>query len=78
MTEPRLPDSDGEWQECVDLAHGLLAIQSAREYGLITGGPHCDTDRCVELLELGKARGFTPSATASEDTIALFLAAEHG
>src|SRR5919109_1085224 len=36
MTEPQNPK---EWQEAIDAAEFYLALDSARQYGLLTGGP---------------------------------------
>ena len=55
------PTTPEEWQEAVDLAETYLRIDSARKYGLITGGPAIDLDRCEELLRAGKQKGVTPS-----------------
>ena len=60
----RDPASRREWQEAVDYSQALLAIDSARQYGLITGGPHINWHRCVDLLERGKAMGFKPRPDA--------------
>lgn len=67
--EPELPETDEEWQQAVDLAHGFLAINSARQYGFITGGPACNVSRCEEVLALGRDRGFKPQAGAIEQTV---------
>lgn len=72
MTD-ELPRTDKEWQIAVDAAHGLIAIESARAYGLIEGGPHCNVDRCEEILALGKAKGINPREDAIESTAAVFL-----
>jgi len=37
-----------------------LLLDSARQYGLVTGGPEIDVERCEEILTLGKARGIEP------------------
>jgi len=61
--EPRTP---AEWQEAVDLAEGFLLIESARSYGLITGGPKVDVARCEEILVAGRRRGVRPRSAAAE------------
>jgi hypothetical protein len=61
-----LPSTAAEWQEAVDLAEFLLTLDSARQYGLVTGGPTVNVDRCAQLLEEGAARGITPSSDAAE------------
>lgn len=69
MTIHTDPQTPAEWQECVDFAHAFLLIESAREYGLITGGPVIDTARCETMLARGKALGYEP-----RDTDAVLLA----
>ena len=60
----RLPNNPQEWQDLVDSAHALLSIDAARQFGLITGGPECNVDRCVETLQQGKALGIIPRSDA--------------
>jgi hypothetical protein len=60
------PLTPEEWQDAVDAAAGLLALESARDYGLVTGGPSADIARCQELLERGAARGIKPTPDALE------------
>jgi hypothetical protein len=60
------PKTNAEWQDAVDLAEGYLALDSARKYGLLNGGPDVDVERCEELLAKGKARGITPAPDAIE------------
>lgn len=55
--DPRTP---AEWQDAVNIAEFFLLIDSARQYGLITGGPKTDVDRCVEILREGERRGIHP------------------
>lgn len=69
--EPRLPETPEQWQEAVDLAHGFLAIESCRQYGLVTGGPRANVSRCEEILTLGKERGIAPREGAIETVAAL-------
>lgn len=63
------PKNDAEWQQAVDAAHVLLLVESARAYGLVTGGPNVNVDRCREILERGQNLGISPSATAVEDLL---------
>ncbi len=58
------PQTPEEWQNAVDAAAGALALQSARVYGLIVGGPEVVVGRCAEILAVGKAKGFTPRPDA--------------
>lgn len=57
MTDPQTPE---EWQVAVDGANAALLVDSARQYGLITGGPIVNVERCIEILERGKALGYLP------------------
>jgi helix-turn-helix protein len=56
------PQTVDEWQAAVDGADFLLLIDSARQYGLIEGGPKANVDRCVEILTRGVDLGIFPSA----------------
>lgn len=49
--EPREPRTLQEWQEAADAAEGALALDSARLYGLVKGGPVVDVNRCVYILD---------------------------
>lgn len=51
------PVTLAEWQEAVDMANTCLAIDAARKYRLVTGGPVVDVERCCEILDGGKERG---------------------
>jgi hypothetical protein len=44
----------------VDAAAFVLALDSCRQYGLIEWDQEIDVDRCVEILERGRARGYAP------------------
>ncbi len=59
------PANQAEWQDAVDLAHSAQLILAARAYGLITGGPELNEQRCEELLERGRKLGVVPSAFAN-------------
>ena len=70
---PQLPQSPEEWQEAVDLAHGFIAIESARAYGLVQGGPRCDVGRCEEILTRGADRGYTPGPKALAKALSVVM-----
>lgn len=55
---PVEPETAEEWQEAVDVAELYLLLDSARQYGLIEGGPPIDIKRCEELLRRGRQKGF--------------------
>lgn len=63
MKDPQGPE---EWQEAVDAAKGALVLDDCRLYGLITGGPVVNRDRCIEILEAGNKLGIVPAADAVE------------
>jgi hypothetical protein len=56
----RDPVTAEEWREAVDAAAFVLALDSCRQYGLIEWDQEIDVDRCVEILERGRARGYAP------------------
>lgn len=60
------PNTAEQWQNAVDAANACLAIDAARQYGLITGGPMIDQERCQELLTRGAARGILPAKDSPE------------
>lgn len=60
MANPRTPI---QWQEAVNLAYFLMLLHSARSYGLVTGGPDVQVDRCQQLLEEGRLLGYVPTAS---------------
>jgi hypothetical protein len=64
------PQSPEEWQDAVDGAHALLALDAARQYGLVTGGPVINQERCARMLRRGAARGITPRPDALERFLA--------
>lgn len=57
----REPETREEWQDAVDAAKGCLALESARLYGLVTGGPDVNGERCLAIIERGAAIGVTPA-----------------
>jgi hypothetical protein len=71
----RDPKTPAEWQAAVDTAEACLLIDSARQYGLITGGPVVDVDRCEQILIRGRARGFTPIQTGVDAQIQVLVSA---
>lgn len=71
---PRGRRSHRLWQELVDSAHALLTIDSCRQYGLVSGGPECDAERCRKILAEGQARGFSPRRDSFERFVAALKA----
>lgn len=63
------PKTVAEWRKTVNLSEALLCIDSARQYGLITGGPRVNVDRAVELLAEGARRGHQPDRAAVGEMI---------
>lgn len=66
IAPPQDPQGDAEWQNAADAAHALLAVDAARTYGLITGGPDVDVERCSEMPERASLRGITLAKDAIE------------
>jgi hypothetical protein len=55
----RDPQSPDEWQEAVDLAKFHLLLDSAVQYGLVTG-PRANVERCLDILRRGGNLGYNP------------------
>lgn len=70
---PRSPRTKREWQEAVDLANFYLVLDSARQYGLIAGGPDIDVRRCEDLIVQGKHRGLEPRPDSLDRSLAAML-----
>lgn len=68
------PTTPKEWQEAVDAAHFFIALDSARQYGLVKGGPNADLERCEEILQRGREQGITPQSDALDRGVAELLA----
>jgi len=60
------PQTREQWQEAVDGAHVLLLLSSARQYGLLAGGPVANVERCRAILEQGAALHIRPAPDAVE------------
>lgn len=73
-SKPQDPKTVAEWQEALDQAEMLLRLDACRLYGLITGGPKVNVDRCVELLKRGKAKGYLPSEAGVQHELEKLLA----
>lgn len=61
MSPPVDPETPAEWQDAANAASFFLLLESARAFGLVTGGPTVDVDRCDQILEAAAARGVTPA-----------------
>ena len=72
IAPPAEPQTPEEWQNAIDAADALLHIQSAEAYGLITGAPHVNIERCEQLLEAARRRGVTPGAGNVERYVAAY------
>jgi hypothetical protein len=57
------PQTPEEWQDAVNAADFFLQLDSARQYGLVTGGPDVNVARCVDILDRGRALGYVPQET---------------
>lgn len=67
------PRTKVQWQEAVDAANGALALLAARIYGLVSGGPEINEDRCLEILKKGKRRGVFPRQNSIENFVRSLL-----
>ncbi len=65
----KLPKRPRKWREAVDAAYAALALESARSYGLVVGGPTVNARRCEKILEDGKVLGYLPRPEAIETFI---------
>ena len=54
---PRTPE---QWQEAADLAQGFLEIDACKQFGLLTGGPVVNIERCHRILKMARRRGVRP------------------
>lgn len=63
----RDPQTPEEWQQAVNMASVMLLIESARQYGLVVGGPEVNADRCQQLLDKGERRGYRPLPNSLEN-----------
>lgn len=70
------PSTHAEWQEAVNLSDLLLRIESARAYGLVTGGPEVDAERCEDLISRGARLGVRPCWSEAERSAALLALVE--
>ena len=67
ITPPQNPETPEEWQAAVDAADALLKLDAARLYGLVSGGPEVDAERCWELLHrAAEEHGIEPADDAVE------------
>jgi hypothetical protein len=64
------PKTPAEWQAAVDTAAAFLWLEGARRKGMLTGGPAVNIERCEEILELVRSRGFEPARDAVERFVA--------
>lgn len=69
----RDPETLAEWQEAVDCAYACLLLDSARQYGLVKGGPGVDVERCDAILVRGRERQILPRSTGVDEHLALML-----
>lgn len=72
----RDPQTRAEWQQAVDAAETFRLIASARVFGLVTGGPTIDVERCEEILARGRARAIVPARAAVDAYLRAIAAAD--
>lgn len=65
---------DGELRRVAVGAAACLRLEAARQYGLVTGGPEVDEDRCEDVLAYARERGIAPSQDEVDDaTVGIVL-----
>lgn len=64
------PQTLEQWREAVEAAAGLRIIADLKMYGLLTGGPGININRCDEILRRGAKRGVFP-ADAQRSALAI-------
>jgi len=67
MSWHRDPRNDEEWQEAADAAEASLVLVSARQYGLVSGGPQVNAGRCAGILKRARERGIEPRPWTGQD-----------
>jgi hypothetical protein len=67
------PETPDEWRDAVEWAEVMLLLDSARGYGVVTGGPAVDVERCLELQARGRALGHAPTTRGTEARIPTLL-----
>lgn len=70
MRDPKTP---AEWRQAVALAEACLLLDSARQYGLVTGGPGVDAERCEDILRRGAEQGIRPTHVEVDEAIRRLL-----
>jgi hypothetical protein len=73
---PRDPVTPRQWRRVMAMAEACLQLESARQYGLVVGGPAVNVDRCQALLFRGRALGHAPAAGLTDAALAA-LVQEH-
>ncbi len=62
----RNPSTVDEWKDAVNLAEGAKLFYCAKAYGLITGGPEVNVERCAQILQQGAKKGIFPRSDAGD------------
>lgn len=70
------PQTPAEWQEAVNLAEFCVLLDSARQYGLVRGGPKVDVERCLLVLSAGRTRGVLPQRAELDRLTRIFAGGE--
>lgn len=66
------PETREQWQVAVNGAHACLVIDSMRQFGLATGGPEIDLERCLDIIARGAALGVHPEPNCDVAFVALW------
>jgi hypothetical protein len=65
--------ADAELRRLAACSAALLRIAAARGYGLVSGGPEIDEDRCEDVLALVAERGLEVSQSDVDDATAQLM-----
>jgi len=63
------PKTPGQWRSAAALAEACVRLDAARQYGLITGGPRVNVERCLALLAAAGERGIVLTPTEIDDAV---------
>ena len=66
VADPETPD---QWRHVATMAAALLRIDACRQYGLITGGPIVNVNRCEALIAGARKRGIRITADAIDAAV---------
>lgn len=75
MKDPQTPE---QWRMAAAMAQACIVLDAARQYGLVTGGPGVNLNRCLEVVARAKARDIVPSEAEIDQAIQAIVIAHGG